>query len=400
MLRSASALLILALGACGGGVPPVAPSEFPIRQFESMLDFVLRDLSRFAREIDGGVRTLSQARDQDGMPDRLLTELRTFVHEHPSFGPRILRYLRSKEEPLTARALVVMALAQPDLPEIVELNASFLAFPPDMKLVTAWGIGFEAFRSTDWDLSYTAVTAVTDLPAWQISSWGWGTIQEPGRGPLDGLDFTPLLDALLVFVNRDDAGIGRALALMHARNLSRRPQATDSQRRRVQELARQSYLRADEAWGVAMDCVSAEVLAQGLNRVSIFRRMLALNEIATRSPDVLNRELCTAHIDEAIRYMSLTPQEGGPYEGSLVSYCWEIMNATGSETRAEFMLLKSPSISLRRRSVLALHSHLPNRDRDEWKRWTDYLERLRKDSDFRIAQIADWLLDQEPRAKQ
>lgn len=387
------ALLIVVLGGCRGAVPPKDQSEVPAAPAGGLVNFTLRDLSRFAREVDSGARTLSQARNQDGMPDRLLTELRAYVHEHPEVGPRILEYLRSNQQPLTARALVVIALAQPDRPEIVALIASFLADPPDMKLVTAWGIGFEDFRSRDWDLSYTAMLAVTDSRAWQVSLQGIGIIQEPGRGPLDGLDFTPILDALLMYVNRDDAGRGRALALMHAQRLSRRPEATEAHRRRVQELARQSYLRADEAWGVAMDYVPAEVLARRLERFSIDRRVSVLNEIANRAPEVLNRESCTAHIEEAIRYLSRTQQEGGPYEGSFESYCWGIMNAPGADSRAEFMLVKSPSVVLRRRALRAIDVRFETiPDSPDWPRWKSLLVRLLQDSDSQIRRIAGRIL--------
>lgn len=364
-----------------------------------MLDFVLRDLSKFAREVDSGARTLIQARNQDGMPDRLLTELRTYIHEHPHFGPRILKYLRSKEEPLTARALAVIAIAQPDRPEIVRLVASFLADPQDMKLVTAWGIGFESFRDSDWDLSFNAVPMVSESPSWRIGWGGIGIMQEPGRGPLDELDFAPVLEALLLLMNRDDVGVGRALALVHARILSRRLEATVDHRRRVQELAKQSYLRADEAWGVAMDSMPADVLAQGLRGLPIDRLLLALSYIAERDPQVLHREPCTTYVDESIRYLSRNRQEGGPNDAEFAGYCWEILNAPEGEARAEFMLFESPSITLRRRSVESISHYLPYRDPPEKERWTKTLERLSKDPDARVSRTAAWVLAEHQRLR-
>ncbi len=329
---------------------------------EDKLQVILKQLSEFARDVDSGKRTLRSLLDGHNKPEGMISEFRTLVHENPKLNPAVLAFLKADGEPIGARALAVVALAHPHKDCVAELIASVYSEPLDRRLVVTAAFCYENLHGGDFDWKFAlSRMGMADLsPAWRIPP---ATIGGPARiiiGAPGNVNLNPMLDALLKRLAKGETGVMEHRSLSLAWEFSRRQHATEEHRRQIRPLMEKACVDGKSGWHTALDYFCGRhgkpleadlpIIARSLEKVDLWKRAYAMEEVAGRFPDALYKEPFKKYQDEMIAYLGKSKKEGGPQDGTLGGILWALLNEPGTEERAEFMLFKSPSITLRRRA--------------------------------------------------
>jgi hypothetical protein len=228
-------------------------------------------------------------------------------------------------------------------------------------------------------------------PSYNYSShWGIG-IGEPSFVP-EETRIDVFLDGVLSFASHPEAGAHRLAALSLAAELCGSSLATAEQLSDYKKQAEFEYLHGSCAWRLIVNRAASkiwtpkefmDVLGRGLERLEDREFMRLLDEF---SGDTILKPPFRDHLPRALEILSRSPQEGGMPDGTMTGVCWAMLNDPAAEERCEFMLFKSPSIALRRRSAETLGLSCGYGDRESWDRWEGTLLRLWKDPDRGIQQ--------------
>src|SRR6266850_2395934 len=234
--------VVLSISSCRSELRP-RPSPGSLNLTE-----VFGGLSELARSIDRGEATLSEIHAMDGRPDYLMSSLRRLFRENPETAPRLLRYLRSSEEPIAARVMAVMALSHLWTEPAVEFLGDLLKRPPDLKLAGAVMYGyFIAGFDTEpyWGDLLTNLTALGLPSSYSYGNGGiggFGGMREPVTVP-DEARIDPMLDGVLALLDDLETGSLRLTALSFASELCQHPRASPIQLSAYKRHAEYEYLR-------------------------------------------------------------------------------------------------------------------------------------------------------------
>ena len=375
---------------------------------EDRLQAALKKLSDCAREVDSGKRTLRSLLDGGNKPDEMISDFRALIHENPKLNPAVLAFLKAEGEPLGARALAVVALAHPHKDSVAELMASVFTEPLDQKLVKIAAFGYHNLGAGDFDWKFALhhVGWAELSPAWKMPP---DTVGGPMRfliGAPDHVNLNPMLEALLKRLAKGETGVMEHRSLSLAWEFSMRKHATEEHRRQIRPHMEKACLDGKSAWHTAFDYFCGRytkpdeadlvIVGRSLEKVDAFKRAYALEEIAGKFPGSLYKEPFTRYHDDMITYLSKTEKEGGPSANTLHGILWTLVNEPGAEERAEFMLFKSPSITLRRRACGAVAGRCSYAKKAiGWDRWSSHVKRMLLDADFEIGFVAAVAVSQE-----
>jgi len=381
------------LGIITAALLLVIPQENP----EDKLQAVLKKLSDFAREVDSGKQGLGTLLGPDCKPNGMITEFRTLVHEYPTLNPAVLKYLKSKDEPLGARALAVVIIAQPHKDSVAELLGSLYADPPDIKLAIVAAFAYETIGgdTIDWFYSLIWVSHACPSRGWQLPGSTCGGPLQFFQGAPENVNLNPMLNGLLSLLEKGSLGKMEHIGLSRAWEFSRRKEATEDHRRRVRSFMEKACLDGQAAWYTAIEYFSGRhakpreedlaIIGRSLDRVTTYQRAYAMEEIAGRFPGCLYKDPFKKYQEEMIAYLSNPEKEADPPRGSLDGIMWALLNEPGLEARAEEMLFKSPSITLRRRACGTVAGRCNYVKRPGgWDRWSPQMRRMLLDSDFLV----------------
>ena len=368
---------------------------------EERLQALLKQLSAFARDVDSGKRTLSSLLDGSNKPEGMISDFRSLVHEHPKLNPAVLAFLKTEAEPLGARALAVAALAHPHADSVAELIASVYTDPLDQKLVKVAAFGYHNLGGGDFDWKFALQQmVVADLsPAWRFPP---DTCAGPLRfmlGAPDHVNLNPMLEALLKRLSKGEAGVMEHMSLSLAWEFSRRRHATEELRGQIRPHMEKACLDGTPGWQTALDYfvgrhrvpqeADLAIVGRSLERVDVGRRAYAMEEVVSQFPGALYRQPFTRYREEMIDYLSKLEKQGGPPDGTYQGILWALASEPGAEDGAEFMLFKSPSITLRRRACGAVSSRCGYVKKSVgWDKWSPHLKRMLLESDFIIGYLA------------
>ena len=332
------------------------------------LKALLKDLSEFARNIDTGVRTLERAHQREGQPDGMMTELRALVHEYPDLGSVVSAYFRSKEEPLMARALAVLALAQPRSREVAGVMGELFAEPPDMKLAILAGLGYAWGPDVKGDPGWSSALALISLVDGSASWRTWRPNQHRGaflrsesESPLE-VDMRPMLEGLVRLAGRDRIGELKTISLSLVLRLSQRRECTEELRRQTRECIRHSYLHRDDGWSFAMDHLTGspgsrekpdlETLGRGFPGLDVRRKLQVLDGIARHSREAVFEPPFDEDFDKVLEVLGLPPKESGLELGVMFYYVLALKTRLGVYAPLKKRLLESAPKMLRQRLLL------------------------------------------------
>ena len=315
---------------------------------EEKLQGLLKKLSEVAREVDSGKRTLSSLLDDHNNPAPVILDFRSLLHEHPKLNPAVLTYLKSKDEPLGARALAVMALAHPYKDSVAELIASIYTEPFDHKLVVTAAFCYRNLNGGGFDWKYALqVMCVADLsPAWQFPPDCMGGPLRIIIGVPGDVNLNPILDALLKRLAKGETGVMKHMSLNLAWEFSQRKHAMDEHRQQVRSLMEVAYLEGGTGWHVATDYLTGmhgtvkkpdvKLLGRGLAKLDVRRQLTVMNEVATFDTDALFAPPFRDCIEKAIQHLSLPTKESGLEVGTMMHF----LNALKSRAKQDAELKK------------------------------------------------------------
>jgi hypothetical protein len=375
-----------------------APAQ---ESLDEQLQAALKQLSAFARDVDSEKRTLRSLLDGSNKPEGWILEFRSLVHERPKLNPAVLAYLKSKDEPLGARALAVMALAHPHKDSVAELLGSVYTDGLDPKLVITAAFCYHNLSGGgfDWMFPLQCLGVAEVSPAWQFPS---DTVSRPIRfiiGPPGNVNLNPMLEGLLKRLETGESGKMEHRSLSLAWEFSRRRHATEEHRLKIRKYMEKACLAGGSAWHTALDYFTdrhrkvkeadLDIIGRSLDRLTPEKRAYAMEEVVSLSPEGLYRPPFAQFRDGMIAYLSKSEKEGGPPGNTLPGILWAFVNEPGAEERAEFMLFKSPSITLRRRACGAVAGRCSYAKKAVgWDRWSPQVKRMLLDSDFEIGFVA------------
>ena len=149
----------------------------------------------------------------------------------------------------------------------------------------------------------------------------------------------------------------------------------------------------DENWRGGMDALvrstgrpgHLEIIARGLDQFPFNKRMETINELCAYGGESILQDRFNKYVTEGLSSLSRTAAEGGPPPGSPDLLIPHLLLVGGKQGWREYLLLKSPSIELRRRAARSLETFMDRGSPpSNWDPWMDYLDRMLRDPDLEI----------------
>jgi len=380
-------------------------------QDETRVRTLLKELSELAGRIDAGKIKLPEARQNESQPDKNMGELRDILHKDRKLAILVLEFIRTAKEPVAARVIAVLALAQPAHQDLIVMLCSILDDPPNVHLAEAVMVGYLDHPNDKMDrwrkhllelLPHLGCSSNYQLPENQFGMgeprWDFSFANPP-----KGIDYRPLLRSLLGLLEKDKYSSLRWRIPMAAR-LVREVSPMGPDRIRFAKLVATVYLGGGEGWRVAMEALASshgsygpdqlEILGRGLAGLDAAKTTDVLGEVAQNWGHEVFRPPFRDHFDDAIEYMGKPRTQNEPMRSTEWSICAMLIRQSLDDRWAERLLIKSPSATLRRKAAGVLHSLGQTTDRFEWKRFSGFLERMLSDADPEVRRAAIGTLDQ------
>lgn len=392
-MRRSLVAVALALLSCSTKPPRPSVSD------EYGLPRVLAALSSLAREIDSGKLTLPEVRASDQLPDRLMSSVRRLVKTSPANGNTLLAYLRSNDEPIAARLMAVLSLAHCWEPHVLALMGAMLSGGADDRLAATyvrsyWIVEFK--EEPDWiDLlpSLRTLGGLSSGFEYLVFDYsfgrGWMAVMPHGVNP------APVLEGLLDYMERETANLFPTGYGLASELFLKCPDPMPELRARFPPFLERHYLSdvPIEMWRSGMDALvrstgrpgHLEIIARGLDKFSFAKRMETINELCAYGGDAILQEPFQKHVTEALNLLSRSEAEGGPPPGSPYHLIPHLLLVGEKQGWPETLLLKSPSIDLRRRAAKTLERFMDRGSPpSNWDPWMDLLSRMLEDPDLEI----------------
>ncbi len=343
VIRISFAMVVsLALSACTSQVRPMAttrPSDLHRRSIRLQpnspdldLDSALKRLTEIVRLIDEGEATLTALGDVC-QPNHFMTIIRKRFREDPESEPRLRAYLRSPDELIAARVIAAFALSHLWTESAVRVLDELLIDPPDLKLAGAAIMGYFICQfgedRPNWGDTYEHLVSLGLPPAYGFDGHQFGG--HCSRPPFNnGEDkVRPMLDGLVAFLDRQDAGSLRLPALYVANEYCNRGDASEMNRAKFRKHAEKIYLNGEPGWHIALGNLRnlsrvwsreelIDLLGRGLGNLDPFPLTQVLDEVA-RDPAASNfKPPFSDHLGRAVEFLARSPKEGGQPEGTYV----------------------------------------------------------------------------------
>lgn len=372
---------------------------------------LLKELSDLAGRIDAGKVKLTEARRDESQPDKIMRELRELMHQDARLVPQVLEFVRAAKEPLAAKLIVILALAQPEQQHLVSMTCLFLDDPPDVSLVQGVLAGFLHASNGDIDKWRThQLELLVHLGC--SSNYGfperhWGMGEPVGEfsfaNPPKGVDYRPLLRSLLGLLEKNKFPSMRWRIPMAAK-LVREVAPMGPDRIRFAKLVATVYLGGGEGWRAAMEALASsggfcgpdqlEILGRGLAGLDLAQKTAVLGEVAQNWGHEVFRPPFSDCFEDAIEHMGKPRSQNEPMTSTEWAICAMLIRQSLNDGWAERLLIKSPSVTLRSKAAGVLASLGQTTDRFEWKRFSGFLERMLADPDPGVRQSAIGTLHQ------
>jgi hypothetical protein len=280
----------------------------------------------------------------------------------------------------------------------MDLIRTLLTGPPDEKLAVAylrsyWIVEFK--DEPDWSDLLPALRGVGLSPAYEYFRPGgeFGGFGGWLASIPETVDSRPVLEGLLTRMDRMAAGDATLDGFGLACELSKRsPREWPDLRSRFRPMLEKVYTGEPSAWRLAMETLMAsgrppdhEILCRGLARRDFPSRMEALDEIGSHCRGLILQDRFRKYLEEILEYLSNLPEAGGPAFGQHDNLLWTLLDQGRDQGWPERLLVKSPSVGLRRRAAQRLEwilcmGSLPS----AWPPWLDYLRRMLDDPDLGV----------------
>ncbi|HTF56859.1 MAG TPA: hypothetical protein VK661_06470, partial [Planctomycetota bacterium] len=375
---------------------------------ESRVQAILGEISTLASRIDAGELTLTEARRKESQPDKGMAEVRLLLQKEPGLVTRVSEFVRSDKHPAAARMIALFATARPGCQELVGLHCSLLDDPVDAQMAQAVLVGYYIGCSSrdgedQWRedllevLPALGCSANYRLPGQEISPpmriiHGFDFNNAP-----KGVDYRPLLRSLLGFLEKDRYPALRWRITM-AESMVKELSPMGPDRIRFAKVVATLYLKGGEGWRAALEALASsrgfcgpdqlEILGRGLAAFDSEKRTDVLGEVAQNWGSEVFRPPFRDYFDDAIEYMGKPRSQNEPFRSTEWTICSMLIRQSLDDSWAERLLIKSPSVTLRRKAANVAASLAQGIDSLEWPRFLRYLLRMLDDPDAQVRSTA------------
>lgn len=385
----------------------------PVQESDaSRVQSLLKDLSDLATRIDAGSAKLAEVRRKDQQPDKAMREIRELLHRDSKLIPKVNEFIRSENEPLAARMIALFATAEPSSQELVLLHCSILDDPPDMNMAQAVLFGYyiacDSRHEDQWREDLLSI-----LPHFGCSPNYRAQGNDLGGHRMQllftfnhapkGVDYRPLLRSLVGFLEKEKHASFRWRIAMAAK-MVKEMAVWGPDRIRFAKLVESTYLEGKDGWGAALEALAdrgghcgpdqLEILGRGLANLDAKRKTDVLGEVARNFGHEMFRPPFRDCLDETIEYMGKPRTQNEPMTSTEWSICAMLIRQSLDDSWAERLLIKSSSVTLRRKAIGVMSSLCQTTDRFEWARFARFLERMLSDPDDQVQKAAMHFLEE------